>query len=90
MEDNQASGAKVLSMSDEERTHLLCAALLILPLGHQLRSRIESIFARVVGFAVGSDVSAMSTEQQEAYITDGEALVAELKQAAIEARRLIH
>jgi hypothetical protein len=41
MEDNQASGAKVLSMSDEERTHLLSAALLILPLGHQLRSALS-------------------------------------------------
>ena len=75
-------------MSNEDRAHLLQTVLSVLPPGHELRVRIESIFARIKSLAVRLDMP-MTQAEKLAFIADGDTLNADLRRAAIEAYRFV-
>lgn len=83
--------AKIRGMTAEQRIHLLCTAKDVLPNGNPLRSRIDAVFARVEEIAKNSQNAHLKSKaEQEAILTEDEAIQAEIEEIAIEASRLIH
>jgi hypothetical protein len=68
---------------------LLHTVLSVLPPGHELRVRIESIFTRIKSLAIRLDMPAMTPEQKSAFLAEGDILDADLRRAAIEAYRFV-